>query len=309
MVIPTRDRWDLLARTLKGALAQEGVSIEVVVVDDGSTTKAPSWVSADTRVVACRSEVSHGVAHGRNIGIQRATGDWIAFLDHDDLWAPQKLRVQLDRAALASADFVYSAAVIVDGRLNPERVLRPPPSEELRGSIAVENVIPAGQSNVLARTGLVRELGGFNESYRYLADWEMWIRLAGAGAAAACPDVHVAYVMHDTSMHAVDRIPRTEFDKLASEYLGDRAARRKAKIFGAKWRAHGHRRAGHRLAASREYLCAGWAHRSPAMALRALAVLGGESLMGVGCAPAELPVAAEVAWLDRFRASAYEAPR
>src|SRR5207237_618950 len=134
-----------------------------------------------------------------------------------------------------------SAAVIVDGRLNPERVLRPPPSEELRGSIAVENVIPAGQSNVLARTGLVRELGGFNESYRYLADWEMWIRLAGAGAAAACPDVHVAYVMHDTSMHAVHRIPRTEFDKLASEYLGDRAARRKAKIFEAKWRAHGHR--------------------------------------------------------------------
>jgi glycosyltransferase involved in cell wall biosynthesis len=305
VVIPTRDRWSLLARSLRAALAQQDVSLEVIVVDDGSQTEAPPELlpSPDPRVVLCRSDVSRGVANARNTGIQRASGDWIAFLDDDDLWAPGKLRGQLDCAAAAPADFVYSAAVVVDASLASTRLLRPPTPAELEASIAVRNAIPAGQSNVLAKAPLVRELGGFDESLSMLADWEMWIRLAAAGTPRACPDVHVAWVIHDTNMHLVDRGSRAEFEYLAGLHLRDAATRRKAEIFEAKWRAHGHRRAGERLAASREYLRAGLAQRSPGMVLRGVAVLGGESVMGIGQAQPEPPAPSDVAWLDDFRSA------
>jgi glycosyltransferase involved in cell wall biosynthesis len=305
VVIPTRDRWSLLGRSLRGALAQEHVTLEVIVVDDGSKTDAPPALlpSPDPRVVVCRSDVSRGVANARNAGIERASGDWIAFLDDDDLWAPGKLHAQLDRARAAPADFVYSAAVVVDASLAATRLLPPPTPAELEASIAVQNAIPAGQSNVLAKTHLVRELGGFDERLSMIADWEMWIRLAAAGTPQSCPDVHVAWVIHDTNMHLVDRGSRAEFEYLAGLHLRDPPTRRRAEIFEAKWRAHGHRRAGDRLAASREYLRAGLAQRSPGMVLRAVAVLGGESVMGMGQAPPELPAPSDVAWLDDFRSA------
>jgi glycosyltransferase involved in cell wall biosynthesis len=302
VVIPTRDRWDLLSRSLKGALDQRDVSLEVIVVDDGSTEQAPGGLFpfTDRRVVIHRSDVSRGVAHARNTGIRQANADWVAFLDDDDLWAPAKLRTQLDRAAAARSDFVYSAAVIVDSELEPMRLLRPPSAGEVRESIRVQNAIPAGQSNVLATTSLLRELGGFDERLSMSADWEMWIRLATAGSAEVCPDVHVAWVIHDANMHRVNPRSDAEFELLASLHLGDRATRRRAEIFGAKWRAYSHRRAGERLAASREYLRTGLAQRSPGLLLRGVAVLGGEAVMGIGGDTPELPAAADVAWLDDY---------
>src|SRR3954468_2829862 len=101
VVIPTRDAWDLLPATLTGALAQEEVALEVVVVDDGSRDGTAAglaeWARADPRLRVCRLEPSAGVGAARNAGIERARGEWLAFLDHDDLWAPRKLREQVDR--------------------------------------------------------------------------------------------------------------------------------------------------------------------------------------------------------------------
>jgi glycosyltransferase involved in cell wall biosynthesis len=302
VVIPTRDRWDLVARSLKGALGQRDVSLEVIVVDDGSTEQAPSgrFPFDDRRVVIHRSDVSRGVAHARNTGIRRANADWVAFLDDDDLWAPAKLRTQFDRAAAGPSDFVYSAAVIVDAELEPMRLLRPTSAGDVRESIRAQNAIPAGQSNVLAKTSLLRELGGFDERLSMSADWEMWIRLATAGSAEVCPDVHVAWVIHDANMHRVSPRSNAEFELIASRHLRNRATRRSAEIFGAKWRAYCHRRAGERLAASREYLRTGVEQRSPGLLLRGVAVLGGESVMGIGGEKPELPAAADVAWLDDY---------
>ena len=102
VVIPTRDRWPLLATTLASALGQDGVALEVVVVDDGSATAAPVVPPFDDpRVRIARNDRSLGVAGARNRGIEAARGEWIAFLDDDDVWAPAKLRRQLDAATAA----------------------------------------------------------------------------------------------------------------------------------------------------------------------------------------------------------------
>ena len=100
-MIPTRNRWALLSRALASVLEQEDVTLEVVVVDEGSTDETPERLAAltDERVRALRNDSPTGVANARNRGISAARGEWVAFLDDDDFWAPTKLRAQLDGCA------------------------------------------------------------------------------------------------------------------------------------------------------------------------------------------------------------------
>src|SRR4051794_8263718 len=202
VVIPNRDGWDLLPTTLTSALKQEDAQLEVVVVDDGSVDGTVAGLAEwrDPRVRMCRHETSRGIAAARNTGIDQARGEWIAFLDHDDLWAPRKLREQLDLAERTQADWVFSAAVLVDADCRAFRLVPPIPVPDLRSVLAFRNAMPAGQSNVVARTSFVRELGGFDAQLVHQADWEMWIRMAWAGKAATCDDIHVAYRIRSGSM-------------------------------------------------------------------------------------------------------------
>src|SRR3954454_1126760 len=128
VVIPTRNRWDLLSRSgLPAALMQKDVDVEVIVVDDGSTDETGARLatleSEDSRVTVIRHDARQGVASARNRGIAEAQAAWIAFLDDDDLWAPEKLRRQLDRAEETRAGFVYGAAIVLDNRRNVLRLL------------------------------------------------------------------------------------------------------------------------------------------------------------------------------------------
>ena len=189
--------------TVRLTLEQRDVELELIVVDDGSSDGTAEALEAlgDPRVTVLRNAASRGVAHARNRGIERATHPWIAFLDDDDRWSPDKLRVQLDLARAEDADFVYTAglAVAADGRVLWRSPAFTP--AELRQGIRSRNLVFAGSSNVLARTELLRRLGGFDESLHHIADWDLWIRLTEAGRGAACPEALVAYVVHETNMH------------------------------------------------------------------------------------------------------------
>src|ERR1044071_7041476 len=96
VVIPTRDRAHLLQRTLASVLKQSIDSLEVIVVDDASNDAASTAAAAaHPRVRLLRNPEPSGVSVARNRGIAAARGDWIAFCDDDDLWAPSKLQQQL----------------------------------------------------------------------------------------------------------------------------------------------------------------------------------------------------------------------
>jgi glycosyltransferase involved in cell wall biosynthesis len=304
VVIPTHDGWDLLPTTITSALEQQDVEIEVVVVDDGSRDGTAAGLAewSDQRLRVCRLEPSVGVGGARNHGIAQARGEWLAFLDHDDLWAPRKLREQLDQARLAGADWVYSAAVLVDHTCRVIRLAPPPPAAELRRDLAVRNHMPAGQSNVVARTALVRELGGFDTQLKMHPDWEMWIRMAWAAEAVTCDEIHVAYRIHAETMTSFDVDITPDVDRMLARHSPVRMDPSSARTFADRWRAAAHRRRGDRMAASRQYLTGGLRHRSPGMLLRGLAVLMGESVMRAGNRDARLmPPDGEPAWLARYR--------
>jgi glycosyltransferase involved in cell wall biosynthesis len=214
VAIPTRDRWSLLARALRTALAQEGVELEVVVVDDGSADPAPEALPglADGRVRLVRHPEPRGVAAARNTGIAEARGEWIAFLDDDDVWSPRKLRRQLEAVRAADANFAYAGVVSIDGTGTVLRGYPLPAPESLRVELLSRCAIPAGSSNVLVQTELMCSLGGFDERFGTLADWDCWIRLAWAGRAAVAPEVLVAYLEHFDGMSL--RYPRRAFEEL-----------------------------------------------------------------------------------------------
>ena len=198
VVVPTRNRSRLLAISLRSVLRQRGVNLEVIVVDEGSTDDTPAVVAAfcDARVRVIRHDVPRGVSTARNAGAADARGEWVAFLDDDDLWAPDKLAHQLNAALIAGREWAYTGSVsIVDGG----RIVhgQPPPApEEVTAALPRYNAIPGGGSNVVVRRETLRRVGPFDTRLRNTEDWEMWIRLAQAGHPAWVCRPLMAYRVH-----------------------------------------------------------------------------------------------------------------
>ena len=99
VIIPTFDRISVLPRALDSVLAQTRPAGEVIVVDDGSTDGTAELLERDYPGVTTIRQSNRGVSAARNAGLAAASGDWIAFLDSDDEWRPQKLERQLDALA------------------------------------------------------------------------------------------------------------------------------------------------------------------------------------------------------------------
>jgi len=282
VVVPTHNRWHHLRRAaLPAALGQRDVELELIIVDDGSADETERGLAeiADPRLRVLRNDVAQGVARARNRGVAVASADWVAFLDDDDLWSPWKLRRQLDAAsAVEGAGFAYAAAVFLDGAGAPLRPDPAPSAETVARALRARDVV-GGPSTVLARTELVREVGGFDDALSVLADWDLWLRLAELAPAAACPEVLVAYREHGDNMSAetaqgvfaeLDLLRRRH--ALGSELDG---------VEFTRWVAGHQRRAGRPLAAALAYLYGARQFRSGALLVRGLGAPLGERAMGL----------------------------
>jgi glycosyltransferase involved in cell wall biosynthesis len=199
VVIPTRNRHDLVLRASQSVLRQVDVEVEVLIIDDGSDQPVPA--SDDPRVTVFRNPVSTGVSAARNLGIEKAKFPWIAFLDDDDFWAPNKLAQQLESAFQSDAKWCVTGAVLVDLDLRENGITLPKSSAfEVATSLCSYNAVPGGGSGVLVHRSLLNELGGFDENLSMVADWEMWHRLAHRYPCALAREPLVAYTVHDLSM-------------------------------------------------------------------------------------------------------------
>ena len=237
-----------MERTVRSALAQEGTAIEVVVVDDGSsddTAQVLLGMRESIRVV--RHETAAGVAAARNAGIRVAQGEWIAFLDDDDLWSPHKVSRHLDAATAARAAWVYGDVITVDPT-NGSLVEAAPGGEEVLDLLLSGDDIPAGASNVMVRTELVRSLGGFDERLAHLADRDLWIRLAVNCLPAVCSEALVAYIHHEDNMHLDPDFAGIwkEVTYLTEKHRGLQSASQRAETKRAllRWMLASQRRAG-----------------------------------------------------------------
>jgi hypothetical protein len=198
VVIPTRDRPALVTTALRCALGQLGPSVEVIVVDDGSArpVELDHPAAGAGRVLILRQAGPRGVSTARNTGIAHAGGEWIAFLDDDDVWAPTKLARQLAAADRAGRDWAYAGYVDVDGDLELLGGAPPAGPEEVMRQLEGHNSVPAGGSNVVVRSTALARAGGFDAGLRVHEDWDLWIRLARLGPPACVPEPLVALRQH-----------------------------------------------------------------------------------------------------------------
>lgn len=179
-VVPAYNAARTLARTLESALTQTLSDLEVVVVDDGSSDATCEVVAAitDTRVRLV-SQRNAGVAAARNTGIDNAKGEWIAFLDSDDIWLPGKLERQLElMSARAGCLASQGSAYFVDDDLRPLKLRRcVPVADPLLAFLRFQN-LPNAASSWIVKRELLAEIGGFDPNLAILEDWEFSLRLA-----------------------------------------------------------------------------------------------------------------------------------
>ena len=197
VIVPTHDRVRLLPLTLESVLWQRDVELEVIVVDDASTEDVRSAIERlhDQRVRVLRQEQPHGVCVARNRGVSEAGGRWIAFIDDDDLWAPDKLTSQIRAAEEGSCGWAYVGSVNVTEDLRILGGAPPAAPDDVVAALPRVNLIPGGCSGVAVHRDLLPG-APFDPSCRYSEDWDLWIRLSRLDRPARVNRPLVGYRIH-----------------------------------------------------------------------------------------------------------------
>jgi GT2 family glycosyltransferase len=207
VVVPTYNRADVLPRAIRSVLAQTFPSLECVVVDDASTDGTAAVVEAvdDPRLRYVCHERNRGGSAARNTGLAQARGTYVAFLDSDDEWHPEKLARQVGLLEARGDPWVAAYCGFERVRTGPTRRLRGAVDRLLPGGETVgteggaELVADSlrlafstgGSSTLLVRTDVCRGMGGFDESFDRQQDWEFRNRLLREGSLAFTPGTFV----------------------------------------------------------------------------------------------------------------------
>jgi len=196
VVIPAYNAERFLPRCLKSVFAQTLKPVEVIVVDDGSTDNTAA-VAAEMGAIVI-SQANSGLADARNQGIHNASGEWIALLDADDLWVPEKLE---RTAALIRPEtvLVYTGIRIFDDHGIRSKQLAVDPATARK---ILRYCNPITPSSVLVRRADVLQIGGFRKGLYACEDWELWFRLLPLGEFEAVTEPLTDYYVYSNSLSA-----------------------------------------------------------------------------------------------------------
>ena len=178
VIIPTHNRVGLLPRALTSIHAQTLPPAEIIVVDDGSTDGTERLMQSEFPGVGYLRQENRGVAAARNRGIREARGEWLAFLDSDDEWLPQKLERQLGALAKNPELFVCHTNEIWIRR---GRRVNPMKKHTKHGGRIFSKCLPLcviSPSSVVLHRSILTRTGLFDESLPACEDYDLWLRVS-----------------------------------------------------------------------------------------------------------------------------------
>lgn len=190
VVIPTWNRSALVAEAIRSVLQQTYRDFEIVVCDDGSTDDTAARVSAFGPPVRYLRQAHSGYPGSpRNLGIEAAGGELIAFLDDDDLWERDKLARQVELIDRDGLDLVYTDRRFRFGDGSPSTlaVTPAPTSPDRLLDVVLEGQFPTICTALVRRT-VLRRIEGFDESLATAEDLDLWLRLAPIARAGRVPE-------------------------------------------------------------------------------------------------------------------------
>ncbi len=203
VIIPTYNRVHMIARCLDSVQAQTFKDYEIIVVDDGSTDATREFLlkAYGNNIRHIAHPTNRGLSAARNTGIEHARGTYIAVLDDDDLWLPEKLALQVELMK-GNPDVVlaYCGTLKVDWQGELIEEVKP----EMRGHIFADmlnrNCLKGPASVAMFSREVLGASGVFDTSLSSCADWDLWIRIARCGRVDYVDRPLVKYVMHQSNM-------------------------------------------------------------------------------------------------------------
>ncbi len=198
IIMPAYNSAPYIAQSIDSVFQQTFDDWELIVIDDGSTDNTVDIVNGYGDRVRFLRQKNQGAAAARNYGAQEAHGTWLAFLDSDDIWMPDKLEKQMeltDRYNWSCTDSVFFGHNH-DGTTRSSDV-SPHTSDDVLSTLVVNNFI--GTSTVLMKKSVFFECGGFDQSLKALQDWDLWLKVASKHSLGYVADAAVRYRVHAKS--------------------------------------------------------------------------------------------------------------
>jgi glycosyltransferase involved in cell wall biosynthesis len=226
VIIPTYNSEKYLNETISSVLKQSYRNFELIIVDDGSEDNTreiiEGYASQNNQIKFFRIPHSGNPSVPRNFGISKANGEFIAFLDNDDLWTKNKLKIQL-KYLQSRADIVLAYSMSVTfGDVN----IFSPYFEVLplfhKAAKTKNDLIVKGNSitcsSVIARTDLIKKTGGFDEDPELkVEDYDLWLRLAELGDFCFIPKILTYYRVHSSQFSNSWQIKQQRLEYLAQK--------------------------------------------------------------------------------------------
>ncbi|MGD9335327.1 MAG: glycosyltransferase [Desulfobacterales bacterium] len=178
VIIPTYNRGWIIKEAIDSVMAQNYRDFELIIVDDGSTDNTSDILNSYHGDILVFRQENRGVSAARNRGIVEASGRFIAFLDSDDLWLPQKLFRQVEffnknpDAEICQTEETWIRNGV---RVNPKRKHKKPCGMIFEPSLALCLISP---SAVMIRRSLFEKVGGFDETLPACEDYDLWLRIS-----------------------------------------------------------------------------------------------------------------------------------
>ena len=177
-VVPTFNRRTTLARCLNSILNQTCLVDSIIVVDDGSTDGTEEWIRSTYPTVQLISQSNQGVSSARNTGIRAAPTDWIAFLDSDDAWLPDKIERQIE---FLQSNSEYKICHTEERWIFRGKQKKVPLAYAKHGGWIFERCLPVcaiSPSTALIHRSVFDEVGTFDEDLPACEDYDLWLRIA-----------------------------------------------------------------------------------------------------------------------------------
>jgi glycosyltransferase involved in cell wall biosynthesis len=178
VIIPTYNRAKLVSRAVESVLAQTYKNIEVIVIDNGSTDETVSLLAPKLKQIIFIMESHKGVSRARNIGIKQSKGEFLAFLDSDDEWLPDKIERQLLLFRNPNVLSVYCNAYYVDDKGDILLIKKGRYRGNILRHLLTDNVVSGSASAIILRRSCFDKVAAFREDLETREDWDLWLRLA-----------------------------------------------------------------------------------------------------------------------------------
>lgn len=209
VIIPTHNRAQWLRPAIESVLAQTYPNLELIVVDDGSTDETAALLASYGSRLCTLHQNNCGVSVARNSGFAHSHGDYVCFLDDDDIFLPEKIALQVAGLdAEPNAVLVHCGHHLMDEQGRRLRHTGLLPAGDVLAQLSISNFVWMG-APLIRRTAL-QEVGLFDTQFSTAADYDLWLRLARRGPFACVHKILGGYRVHPESM--VSDPTRTEHD-------------------------------------------------------------------------------------------------